>query len=113
MPTRAETALAFVFVLVFPADAAPGSAGAVPPTCAREAVRLTQARLLRERPHPATAVVAQLSAGAFVYLCEISDGFQRLMYPRANEAVDCTFREQQNACPTGWTEVPVPVEVLG
>jgi hypothetical protein len=44
----------------------------------------------------------RLQIGHFVYRCEGSDGWLGVMFPAVGEAVDCSARSTERACPTGW-----------
>lgn len=98
------------------AGVSPSSAdddGSFPSSCETEAVRLIDATPAFRSATADAPSFTTLGAGHFIYLCEVRRGFVRVVFPRSGERIDCTAREEANACPNGWLRKPIRIDILG
>jgi len=81
--------------------------------CATEAEQLLQPVQLYARPASDAARLVELEAGRLVYRCYRRGAWQAVMYPAADEAIDCSLRPPERACRVGWVEGNLPTAIFG
>jgi hypothetical protein len=89
---------------------------AVPPdraTCDTEARLLMETIAVYAAPRSGLAPVTNLVQGRFVYRCEQRGEWLGVMFPGAEEKVDCSQRRPEWACSLGWIRRDAKMEILG
>ena len=82
-------------------------------TCDTEAGLLMETTLVYAAPKSGLAPVAKLGQGRFVYRCEQRGEWLGVMFPGAEEKVDCSQRRPERACSLGWIRRDAKIEILG
>lgn len=81
--------------------------------CASEAEFLVETVTILAAPEIDTSVAATLGPGDSIYRCKSEGVWLAVMYPGADEPVDCNFRSREPFCPVGWVKGPVRTEIVG
>jgi hypothetical protein len=89
------------------------AAGAARISCASEAEQLLQPVAVHAEPAPRSALLLELDRGRFVYRCERRGEWLAIMFPAADEAVDCSQRPAGRPCPIGWVQGDVATATFG
>jgi hypothetical protein len=82
-------------------------------TCDQEARELMEPVAVYAAPRSGVAPVAHLDQGRFVYRCEQRGEWLGVMFPAADEHVDCSQREPKRECSLGWVRRDVTMQILG
>lgn len=82
-------------------------------TCDTEAGLLMETTVVYNAPKSGLAPVAKLGQGRFVYRCEQRGEWLGVMFPGAEEKVDCSQRRPERACSLGWIRRDAKIEILG
>ena len=85
---------------------------AAPASCEREPRRITHLVTVRDAPGTSGRIIAELAAGAPVYLCETNGPWRRIMFAAPGDPVDCSYRSAAHPCPAGWTAGTMKTEVF-
>ena len=81
--------------------------------CASEAEQLLEPVAVHVAPATDSALLVELGRGSFVYRCERRGEWLAIMFPETGQAVDCTVRTPELACPIGWVEGEVTTTIYG
>ena len=81
--------------------------------CASEAERLLRRVEVRAEPAVGSTVLEELEPGRFVYRCGRQGAWLAVMFPRPEEAVDCSTRPAGRTCPVGWVAGDLETEMFG
>lgn len=73
-------------------------------SCAKEAELLVSTIILYKEQNISNSRAIKLETGRFIYRCEKRNDWIAIMYPKAGEKVDCTFRKDEHQCPIGWVK---------
>ncbi len=82
-------------------------------SCALEAQLLLEAVEVFSAPDSSLKSLIRLDKGRYVYRCETHKNWLGIMFPAANEAVDCSYRQADRLCNIGWIPMPVKMDILG
>jgi hypothetical protein len=82
-------------------------------TCDTEAGLLMETTLVYAAPKSGLAPVTKLERGRFVYRCEQRGEWLGVMFPGAEEKVDCSQRLPEQACSLGWIRQDTKIGILG
>ncbi|HEX6995704.1 MAG TPA: hypothetical protein VF339_16350 [Gammaproteobacteria bacterium] len=81
--------------------------------CSAEAEQLLEPVMVFDAPAEDARPVTELAAGRFVYRCERTDAWTRIIYPAEGEAVDCSYRPPDRRCETGWVRGTLETAFFG
>jgi hypothetical protein len=82
-------------------------------TCDTEAGGLMETTLVYAAPKVGLAPVAKLGQGRFIYRCEQRGDWLGVMFPGAEEKVDCSQRRPERVCSLGWIRRDAKIGTLG
>jgi len=111
---RLIAALAAIYVGCVTSEIA-STAAAAPPkkqSCDQDARRLMEAAVVYAAPRSRARPAAKLASGRFFYRCEQRGEWLGVMFPGAEEKVDCSQRRPERACSLGWIRRDAKIEIL-
>jgi hypothetical protein len=82
-------------------------------TCDTEAGLLMETTVVYAAPKSGLKPVVKLEQGRFVYRCEQRGEWLGVMFPGAEEKVDCSQRRPERVCSLGWIHRDVKIRILG